>query len=161
MNRHDDRIRAFSFATEAAIPAAMLEMFLDLLRSVHGPNLLRLKGIVKLEETPASPLVIHGVQHIFHPAVRLPHWPDGDERTRIVLITRDLEPGAVKRLFDAFLGAPLAPDRARSRGACSTTRSSRSAGSTVDGSLTPLRHPCRWRLLSALARCPMLRGLRG
>src|SRR6185369_1657157 len=49
---------------------------LELLRSVHGPNLLRLKGIVKLAETPASPLVIHGVQHIFHPAVRLPHWPD-------------------------------------------------------------------------------------
>ena len=114
VNRHDERIRAFSFATEAAIPAAMLEMFLDLLRSVHGPNLLRLKGIVKLAETPASPLVIHGVQHIFHPAVQLPRWPDGDERTRIVLITRDLEPDAVKRLFEAFLGASVArPARSR------------------------------------------------
>ena len=114
VNRHDDRIRAFSFATDAAIPAAMFDMFLELLRSVHGPNLLRLKGIVKLAETPASPVVIHGVQHIFHPAVRLPHWPDGDERTRIVLITRDLDPDAVKRLFDAFLGAsaPDLPDRA-------------------------------------------------
>jgi G3E family GTPase len=114
VNRHDDRIRAFSFATETAIPAAMFDMFLELVRSVHGPNLLRLKGIVKRAETPASPLVIHGVQHIFHPAVRLPRWPDGDERTRIVLITRDLDPGAVKRLFDAFLGAsaPDQPDRA-------------------------------------------------
>jgi G3E family GTPase len=111
VNRHDDRIRAFSFAADAAIPAAMLEMFLDLLRSVHGPNLLRLKGIVKLKETPESPLVIHGVQHIFHPAVRLPRWPDGDERTRIVLITRDLDPSAVQKLFDAFLGAG-APDQA-------------------------------------------------
>jgi G3E family GTPase len=111
VNRHDDRIRAFSFAADAAIPAAMLEMFLDLLRSVHGPNLLRLKGIVKLKETPASPLVIHGVQHIFHPAVRLPRWPDGDERTRIVLITRDLDPRAVQKLFDAFLGAGT-PDQA-------------------------------------------------
>jgi G3E family GTPase len=105
VNRHDDRIRAFSFATEAAIPAAMLEMFLELLRSLHGPDLLRLKGIVKLAETPANPMVIHGVQHILHPAVRLPRWPDDDERTRIVLITRDLEPDTVKRLFDAFLGA--------------------------------------------------------
>jgi G3E family GTPase len=111
VNRHDERIRAFSFAAEAAIPAAMLEMFLDLLRSVHGENLLRLKGIVKLKETPASPLVIHGVQHIFHPPVRLPRWPDADERTRIVLITRDLDPRAVQKLFDAFLGAG-APDRA-------------------------------------------------
>jgi G3E family GTPase len=111
VNRHDDRIRAFAFTADGAIPSAMLEMFLDLLRSVHGPNLLRLKGIVKLAETPASPVVIHGVQHVFHPAVRLPHWPDGDERTRIVLITRDLEPEAVKHLFDAFLGAAT-PDRA-------------------------------------------------
>jgi G3E family GTPase len=114
VNRHDERIRAFTFATDAPIPGAMLEMFLDLLRSVHGENLLRLKGIVKLAETSASPLVIHGVQHIFHPPVRLPRWPDGDERTRIVLITRDLDPGAVRRLFDAFLGAggPDQPDRA-------------------------------------------------
>jgi G3E family GTPase len=114
VNRHDDRIRAFSFATDAAIPAAMFDMFLDLVRSAHGPSLLRLKGIVKLAERPASPVVIHGVQHIFHPAVRLPHWPDGDERTRIVLITRDLDPDAIKRLFDAFLGASAAdlPDRA-------------------------------------------------
>ena len=114
VNRHDDRIRAFSFATDAAIPAAMFDMFLELVRSVHGPNLLRLKGIVKLAETPASPVVIHGVQHIFHPVVRLPRWPDGDERTRIVLISRDLDPDAVKRLFDAFLGAsaPDQPDRA-------------------------------------------------
>jgi G3E family GTPase len=114
VNRHDDRIRAFAFASDAAIPTAMLEMFLDLLRAVHGPNLLRLKGIVKLAETPTNPVVIHGVQHVFHPVVQLPGWPDGDRRTRIVLITRDLEPGAVRALFDAFIGAtaPDRPDRA-------------------------------------------------
>jgi G3E family GTPase len=111
VNRHDDRIRAFSFAADAAIPAPLFDMFLDLVRSVHGPNLLRLKGIVKLAETPAQPVVIHGVQHIFHPVVQLPSWPDGDERTRIVLITRDLDPSAVQKLFEAFLGAS-APDRA-------------------------------------------------
>jgi G3E family GTPase len=111
VNRHDERIRAFSFASEAPIPAAMLEMFLDLLRSVHGPNLLRLKGIVKLAETPDRPVVIHGVQHVFHPAVQLPGWPEGDRSTRIVLITRDLDPAAVRRLFDAFIGAGAAPDQ--------------------------------------------------
>jgi G3E family GTPase len=112
VNRHDERIRAFSFASEAAIPAAMLDMFLDLLRSVHGPNLLRLKGIVKLAETPDRPVVVHGVQHVFHPAVQLPGWPDSDSSsTRIVLITRDLDPAAVRRLFDAFVGAGAAPDR--------------------------------------------------
>jgi G3E family GTPase len=83
-------------------------------RSLHGPNLLRLKGIVKLAEEPGRPLVIHGVQHVFHPPVRLPAWPDRDTRTRIVLITRDIEPQTIRALFEAFLGAARVdqPDRA-------------------------------------------------
>jgi G3E family GTPase len=113
-NRHDERIRAFTLAADVPIPAASFEMFMDLLRSLHGPKLLRLKGIVKIAEEPALPLVIHGVQHVLHPAVRLERWPDADERTRIVLITRDLSEGEVKPLFDAFLNrtAPDQPDRA-------------------------------------------------
>jgi G3E family GTPase len=89
-------------------------MFIDLVRSLHGPNLLRLKGIVQLAETPEEPLVIHGVQHVMHPPVRLERWPDADRRTRIVVIARDLEPEAVTRLFDAFLNrsTPDRPDRA-------------------------------------------------
>ena len=114
VNRHDARIRAFSLVSDSAIPASVFEMFLDLLRSLHGPNLLRLKGVVKLAEDPQSPLVIHGVQHVLHPPVRLPHWPDQDTRTRLVLITRDLDPQTVQALFDAFLGAAKTdqPDRA-------------------------------------------------
>jgi G3E family GTPase len=113
-NRHDERIRAVALTTGTAIPAATFEMFIDLVRSLHGPKLLRLKGIVKIAETPAEPVVIHGVQHIMHPAVRLPAWPDDDHRTRIVVITRDLDPASITRLFDAFLNraAPDSPDRA-------------------------------------------------
>jgi G3E family GTPase len=113
-NRHDERIRAFTLATDTPIPAATFEMFIDLVRSLHGPKLLRLKGIVKIAEEPDRPLVIHGVQHVMHPPVRLERWPDADERTRIVVITRDLAPEAVTRLFDAFLEqrAPDTPDRA-------------------------------------------------
>jgi G3E family GTPase len=113
-NRHDERIRAFTLATDQPIPGSVFEMFIDLVRSLHGPKLLRLKGIVKLAETPEEPLVIHGVQHVMHPPVRLDRWPDDDRRTRIVLITRDLEPVAVTSLFDAFLNrsAPDQPDRA-------------------------------------------------
>ena len=113
-NRHDDRIRAFTLTADTPIPGASFEMFIDLLRSLHGPKLLRLKGIVKIAEEPDLPLVIHGVQHILHPAVRLERWPDDDQRTRIVLITRDLPAGEVTPLFDAFLNrsAPDQPDRA-------------------------------------------------
>jgi G3E family GTPase len=109
--RHDDRIRTFSVATETAIPASAFDMFLELLRSMHGPDLLRLKGVVKLAETPDSPLVIHGVQHVLHPPVMLPAWPDDDRRTRLVFIVRDLDPRRIRELFDAFIGVE-APDRA-------------------------------------------------
>jgi G3E family GTPase len=113
-NRHDARIRAFTLATEAAIPAAAFDDFLELLRSMHGPNLLRFKGVVKIVEHLERPLVVHGVQHLLHPPVRLARWPDDDHRTRLVFIVRDTEPRVVRELFGAFLGAaaPDRPDRA-------------------------------------------------
>jgi G3E family GTPase len=105
---HDDRVRVFTLASEAAIAAAAIELFLDLLRSFHGPKLLRLKGIVRLAEEPEQPLVLHAVQHVMHPPARLAAWPDSDRRSRLVCVTWDLEPAAVRPLFDAFLGkAPI------------------------------------------------------
>ncbi|MFN7167444.1 MAG: CobW family GTP-binding protein [Pannonibacter sp.] len=109
VNRHDDKIRAFTLAASRPVPAAALEMFIDLLRSAHGPKLLRVKGIIQIAEDPDRPVVIHGVQHVFHPPVTLPAWPDGDRRSRLVFITSDLPEGFVRRLFDAFTGA-LQPD---------------------------------------------------
>ena len=104
VNRHDARIRAFSLTSETPIPAATLDLFLDLLRSAHGPKLLRMKGIVQVAETPDRPLVIHAVQHVLHPPVELPAWPDGERLTRLVFITRDLDESFVRGLFDAFTG---------------------------------------------------------
>jgi len=109
-NRHDERIRAFTLATDQAIPSGTFHIFLDLLRSMHGENLLRLKGIVKLAEQPERPLVIHAVQHVFHPFSHLDAWPDDDHRTRLVFITRDLPEPKMQELFGAILGA-IAPDR--------------------------------------------------
>jgi G3E family GTPase len=114
VNRHDDRIRAFTLASEQAIPYSAFEMFLDLVRSMHGPNLLRVKGIVKIAETPDTPIVIHGVQHVFHPPVTLDAWPDADHRTRLVFIVSDIAPRTIEDLFNAFLGVAQVdrPDRA-------------------------------------------------
>ncbi len=114
VNRHDAHIGAFVLTSDTAIPAGMLEMFLELLRASHGSKLLRIKGIVKLAEMPDTPVVVHGVQHVFHPTVRLKRWPDDDHRTRLVFITRDLPERTVRELFAAFIGnaAPDRPDRA-------------------------------------------------
>ena len=109
VNRHDDKIRAFTLSTSRPVPASALEMFLDLLRSAHGPKLLRVKGIVQIAEDPDRPVVIHGVQHVFHPPATLDAWPDGDHSTRMVFITYDLAEGFVRKMFEAFSGA-LLPD---------------------------------------------------
>jgi len=113
-NRHDARIRAFTLATDAAIPASTLDLFLELLRATHGASLLRMKGIVKVKEDPDAPVVLHAVQHVMHPPARLAAWPDDDHRTRLVMIVRDLDPKVIERLFHAFLGVPEvdAPDKA-------------------------------------------------
>jgi G3E family GTPase len=110
VNRHDEHIGSFVLTSDAAIPAGTLDMFLELLRATHGNRLLRVKGIVKLAEMPDTPVVVHGVQHVFHPTARLERWPDDDHRTRLVFITRDLPQRTVQDLFEAFVGAP-APDR--------------------------------------------------
>ena len=114
VNRHDAAIRAFHLTSETPVPRPAFEMFLDLIRSAHGPKLLRLKGLVALADDPERPVVVHGVQHVVHAPVTLPAWPDADRRSRLVLIVRDLDPDFVRRIWDAFLGRPAldTPDRA-------------------------------------------------
>jgi len=115
VNRHDGSIRSFSIVETQPIDPMALDMFIDLLRSAHGEKLLRMKAIVAVSDRPERPVVLHGVQNIFHPPVRLPAWPDPqDRRTRMVIITKDLPQDFVKGLFDAFLSKPQVdmPDRA-------------------------------------------------
>ncbi|MDB5571020.1 MAG: GTP-binding protein [Hyphomicrobiales bacterium] len=106
-NRHDARIRAFCLVSDAPLPASSFDVFIEMLRSIHGPSMLRVKGIVALSDDPARPVVIHGVQHVFHPPARLERWPDDDHRTRIVFILRDLDPSHVQGLWGAFTGQPV------------------------------------------------------
>ena len=114
VNRHDARIRAFCLESDKLMPKSGFDLFLDLLRQAHGPHLLRVKGIVGLDDEPDRPVVIHGVQHVFHPPVSLDAWPRGERRTRIVFILKDMEPRFVEGLWQAFTGEirPDQPDRA-------------------------------------------------
>jgi G3E family GTPase len=104
VNRHGESIRAFCLVNEAPLPLSACDLFLEMLRIAHGPNLLRVKGVIALDDDLLRPLVIHGVQHIFHPPVRLEAWPDADHRTRIVFIVKDLNPRFLEGLYAAFAG---------------------------------------------------------
>ena len=113
-HRHDAAIRTFALTTEEAMPTGAFATFMDLVCSLYGPGLLRVKGVVKLAEHPARPVAVHVVQHLMHPPAVLEGWRDGDRRTRMVFIVRHVDEHAVAALFHAVAGrtAVDAPDRA-------------------------------------------------
>jgi G3E family GTPase len=98
VNRHDARIRAFCLNHDQPIVWESLAAWVDALLAAHGENVLRLKGIIDVAGED-KPVVIHGVQHLFHPPALLDAWPSDDRRTRIVLIARDMNPADVDRMF--------------------------------------------------------------
>jgi G3E family GTPase len=50
-------------------------------------------------------MIIHGVQHIFHPPFVLPEWPSEDRRTRIVFIARNIEEETLRETLEVFRSA--------------------------------------------------------
>lgn len=88
-----------SMVMEEPVSARALVTFIDILRRAAGSRLLRLKGLVALEDDLDRPMLVHLVQDIFHPPVRLEHWPSEDRRTRLVLIADGIDEAAL----DSFL----------------------------------------------------------
>ncbi|HEY1364105.1 MAG TPA: GTP-binding protein [Xanthobacteraceae bacterium] len=89
-----DGIESCTIFREQPIRAATLALLIETLAEHCGADLLRLKGIVGLLESPDRPAVIHGVRHVFHAPAFLARWPSADRRSRIVVIARA---GAVPR----------------------------------------------------------------
>jgi G3E family GTPase len=98
---HTDGIAFHAITRDKPIAALALTLFLEALVETIGSDLLRLKGLVAIAETPEAPAVIHGVQHLLHPPVWLTRWPTANQTTRIVFITRNV-PGL---WIDALLAA--------------------------------------------------------
>jgi G3E family GTPase len=101
-SHHDAGIECFALLRERPIPAVALTLFLEVLAEHCGADLLRLKGIVAIAESPDRPAVIHGVQHVFHPPAFLDRWPSDDRRSRLVFIARDLPREFAEALLDAI-----------------------------------------------------------
>jgi G3E family GTPase len=105
VNRHDERIRAFCITRDKPVSWNALSGWLDALATMRGDDLLRVKGIIAIADRPEQPVVLHGVQHLFHPPVLLPQWPSDDHRTRIVFITRDMPQQQIEQSLAAFEAA--------------------------------------------------------
>jgi G3E family GTPase len=94
-HRHAPGIGSFSLVAEQPLDWLAFHRWLGDLRATHGDRLLRIKGVLNIANED-GPVVIHGVQHIFHPPIALRQWPDGDRRSRLVMIVRDLDRGPIE-----------------------------------------------------------------
>jgi G3E family GTPase len=101
VNRHDSRISAFALDWDQPLDWSTFVEWIEMLITGHGENLLRLKGILNVAGED-SPIAIHGVQHLFHPPIALPAWPDSDRHSRIVFITRDIARETIETSFRSF-----------------------------------------------------------
>jgi G3E family GTPase len=89
--RHDDHIRSFCLIEDEPVAWDRVVDFMENLIAERGGDILRVKGILNVVESGEKPIVIHGVQHMFHPPVQLEDWPSDDRRSRIVFITHDID----------------------------------------------------------------------
>ena len=100
-HRHDETVQTFVLRFEKPMAWESFTQCLDVLTALRGPDLLRVKGLVNVEGKK-GPMVIQGVQHLFHPPLELAAWPGGDRTTRLVFITRGIPRQVVADLFSAI-----------------------------------------------------------
>ena len=97
---HSHGIDTFALYFDAPLPWPVFQQAMAVLTQLRGPDLLRVKGLVAVDGC-RGPVVVHAVQHVAHRPVELENWPDGDRRSRLVFITRDLPRHVVEPLFAA------------------------------------------------------------
>lgn len=126
-DRHGGRIRTFTIIRDEPITEKAIHHFLAVLAGHAGPRLLRAKGLIALADDSERPLVVHAVQHVVHPPVRMDDWPSDDRRTRLVFITDGIDPEPVRELFESTLDPDANPFRqivaALGKGVSETLRS--------------------------------------
>jgi G3E family GTPase len=96
--RHDPGVKTLSLRFDAPFTWASFSAAMEMVISLRGQDLLRVKGIVNVE---GRPVVVQGVGHVFHPPLPLDGWPSSDTGSRLVFITRRIEAAAIRALFDA------------------------------------------------------------
>jgi G3E family GTPase len=102
--RHDARLATFCLTFAQPLEWRDVAAWLDALSSARGEDLLRVKGIMNVVDAP-GPVVVHAVQHLFHPPIVLEHWPTPFKRSQIVFITRDLSRDYVLEVLAAVRSA--------------------------------------------------------
>jgi len=103
---HLSAIQSVSLYLERPVYWNGLTLWLQMLPALKGDRLLRVKGLLDVEGRPVAVHIVHAVVH--EPQV-LERWPDGDHRSRLVFIGRDLQRGELEAGLDvlSYAGSPV------------------------------------------------------
>jgi G3E family GTPase len=104
---HDASIKSFCLWFDKPFTWDTFSAAVQVLTSLRGPDLLRVKGLVNVVGE-SGPVLVQGAQHVFHPPVTLEAWSGGDRRSRLVFITRNIARESIEALF-AAVGTLSAP----------------------------------------------------
>lgn len=86
VNAHGEAATAYCFSATGPVHPEDLDSAIWELRRKFGRDLLRIKGLVEIDDHPDTPRVLHVVGHVASPPRMLDGWPDGVDSTRIVMI---------------------------------------------------------------------------
>jgi G3E family GTPase len=100
-HRHDEKVKSFCLRYAEPMTWAAFSQTMEVLGALRGSDMLRVKGLINVAGHN-GPMVVQGVQHLFHPPVELEAWPSADHSTRIVFITRNIPRETVANLFTAI-----------------------------------------------------------
>jgi G3E family GTPase len=100
-HRHEEDVAAVSLVLDGPVDWLGFGVWLTMLLHARGREILRVKALVDVGGE--GPLLVDAVQHVVHPAVHLEAWPDGDRRSRLVLIGRRLDPERLERSLRSFV----------------------------------------------------------
>jgi G3E family GTPase len=97
---HRDDVRAVVLELDEVVDWTAFGIWLTMLLHARGSDLYRVKGLLDLGGD--GPLLVNGVQHAVHPPVHLDAWPEGERRSYLVVIGRDVDAAELTASLRAF-----------------------------------------------------------
>ena len=101
-HHHDDHVTSFSLLSDAPLNPGRFFSWIQTIVSDHGPDLLRMKGIIAFEDDDER-FVAQGVHMMLEGDSQRPWKPNEPRTTRIVFIGRDLPRHDIDKGFDACI----------------------------------------------------------
>ena len=95
-HNHNSAIKSFTITLPSPLNYDQLEPKLEWLCEHHGENLLRMKGILHVNDQPA-PLAIHAVHKTLYTPTLLNGWTENPAISRLVMIGENLEEDAIRK----------------------------------------------------------------